>query len=81
MNNVFLEDVNISKVPVHTHPLQETIQEQRVPPFLEREELFAPEWVLGEDGCVLEYSECSHPPKWHHSWVHLNLLLLRFPHE
>ena len=35
MNDVILEDVNIMKVLVHTHPLQETIQEQRVPPFPE----------------------------------------------
>ena len=35
MNDAILEDVNIPKVPVHTHPPQETIQEQRVPPFLE----------------------------------------------
>ena len=27
MNDSILEDVNISKVPIHTHPLQETIQE------------------------------------------------------
>ena len=27
--------MNIPKVSVHTHPPQETIQEQRVPPFLE----------------------------------------------
>ena len=25
MNDAILEDVNIPKVPVHTHPLQETI--------------------------------------------------------
>ena len=35
MNDVILEDVNIPKVLVHTHPPQENIQEQRVPPFLE----------------------------------------------
>ena len=33
MNDVILEDVNIPKIPVHTHPPQETIHEQRVPPF------------------------------------------------
>ena len=27
VNDVILEDVNILKVPLHTHPLQETIQE------------------------------------------------------
>ena len=27
MNDAILEDVNIPKVPVHTHPPQETIQE------------------------------------------------------
>ena len=32
-NDVILEDVNIPKVPVHTHPPQETIQGQRIPPF------------------------------------------------
>ena len=36
MNDVILEDVNNPKVLVHTHPPQETVQEQRVPPFLER---------------------------------------------
>ena len=36
MNDVILEDVNILKIPVHTHPLQDPIQEQRVPLFLER---------------------------------------------
>ena len=36
VNDAMLEDVNIPKVPVHTHPPQETIQEQRIPPFLER---------------------------------------------
>ena len=35
VNDAILEDVNIPKVPVHTHPPQETIQEQRIPPFLE----------------------------------------------
>ena len=35
MNDAILEDVNIPKVPVHTHPPQETIQEQRIPPFPE----------------------------------------------
>ena len=34
--------MNIPKVPVHTHPLQETIQEQRVPPFPERLEIEKP---------------------------------------
>ena len=33
MNDAILEDVNISKVPVPTHPPQELIQEQRIPPF------------------------------------------------
>ena len=36
MNDAILEDVNIPKVPVHTHPPQETMQEQRIPPFPER---------------------------------------------
>ena len=36
MDDVILEDVNIPKVPLHTQPPQETIQEQRVPPFPER---------------------------------------------
>ena len=36
MNDVILEDVNIPNIPIHTHPPQEPIQEQRVPPFLER---------------------------------------------
>ena len=31
-----MEDVNIPKVLVHIHPPQETIQEQIIPPFLER---------------------------------------------
>ena len=35
MNDAILEDVNIPKVPIHTNPPQETIQEQRVPPFPE----------------------------------------------
>ena len=35
MNDAILEDVNIPKVVVHTHPPQETIQEQRIPPFPE----------------------------------------------
>ena len=33
MNDAVLEDVNIPKVPVPTHPPQEPIQEQRIPPF------------------------------------------------
>ena len=33
VNDAILEDLNIPKVPIHTHPPQETIQEQRVPPF------------------------------------------------
>ena len=36
MNDAILEDVNIPKVSVHTHPPQETIQEQKIPPFPER---------------------------------------------
>ena len=36
MNDSILEDVNIPKVLVHTHPSQETIQEQIIPPFPER---------------------------------------------
>ena len=36
MNDAILEDVNIPKVPIHTHPPQETIQEQIIPPFPER---------------------------------------------
>ena len=35
VNYAILEDVNIPKVLVHTHPPQETIQEQIIPPFLE----------------------------------------------
>ena len=35
MNDAFLEDVNSPKVSVHTHPPQETIQEQIIPPFPE----------------------------------------------
>ena len=36
MNDAILEDVKIPNVSVHTHPPQETIQEQRIPPFPER---------------------------------------------
>ena len=36
MNDSILEDVNIPKIPVHTHPSQEPIQEKRVPPFPKR---------------------------------------------
>ena len=36
MNDAILEDMDIPKNPVHTHPPQEPIQEQRVPPFPER---------------------------------------------
>ena len=36
MNDAILEDVNIPKVPIHTHLPQEIIQEQRITPFLER---------------------------------------------
>ena len=36
MNDAILEDVDISKIPVHTHPQQELTQEQKIPPFLER---------------------------------------------
>ena len=36
VNDVILEYVNIPKILVHTLPLQETIQEKRVPPFPER---------------------------------------------
>ena len=36
VNDAVLEDVTIPKVPVYTHPPQETIQEQRIPPFPER---------------------------------------------
>ena len=35
VNDAILEDVNIPKVSVHTHPPLETIQEQRTPPFPE----------------------------------------------
>ena len=35
MNDGILEDVNIPKVSVHTHPPQETIHQQRIPPFTE----------------------------------------------
>ena len=35
MNDAILDDVNIPKVPVYTHPLQEVIQERRIPPFPE----------------------------------------------
>ena len=37
VNDAILEDVTIPKVPVHTHPPQEAIHEQRIPPFLEFE--------------------------------------------
>ena len=36
VNDAILEDVNILNISVHTHPLQGPIQEQRIPPFLER---------------------------------------------
>ena len=36
MNDAILEDENILNIPVHTHPRQEPIQEQRVPPFPKR---------------------------------------------
>ena len=36
VNDAILQDVNILKIPVHTHPPQETIQEQIIPPFPER---------------------------------------------
>ena len=36
MNDAILQDVDIPKIPVHTHPQQEPIQEQRIPPFSER---------------------------------------------
>ena len=35
VNDDILEDGTIPKVPVHTHPPQENIQEQRIPPFPE----------------------------------------------
>ena len=35
VNDAILEDLTIPKVPVHTHPPQETIHEQRIPPFPE----------------------------------------------
>ena len=35
VTDAILEDVNIPNVLVHTHPPQETIQEQRIPPFPE----------------------------------------------
>ena len=35
MNDVILQDVDISKIPVHTHPQQEPTQEQKIPLFLE----------------------------------------------
>ena len=35
MNDAILEDVNIPNVIVHTHPLEEIIQEQIIPPFPE----------------------------------------------
>ena len=35
MNEIILKNVDISKIPVHTHPQQEPTQEQRIPPFLE----------------------------------------------
>ena len=36
VNDAILEYVNIPKVRLHTHPPEETIQEQRIPPFPER---------------------------------------------
>ena len=33
MNDVILKDVDISKIPVHTHPHQEPTQERKPPPF------------------------------------------------
>ena len=36
MNDAILEDVNIPKFLVPTHPTQEPIQEQKIPPFLAR---------------------------------------------
>ena len=53
VNDAILEDVTIPKVPVHTHPPQETTQEQRIPPFLERlvieKPVFHPEYnILNE---------------------------------
>ena len=35
VNDAILEDVNIPKILVHTHPLPETTQEWRIPPFRE----------------------------------------------
>ena len=36
INDAILQDQDISKIPVHTHPQQEPTQEQRIPPFSER---------------------------------------------
>ena len=36
MNDAILQDVDITKILVHTHPHQEPIQEQRIPPFPEQ---------------------------------------------
>ena len=33
MNDVILQDVDISKIRVHTHPQQEPTQEQKIPLF------------------------------------------------
>ena len=33
MNDAILQDVDIPKIPLDTHPQQEPIQEQRIPPF------------------------------------------------
>ena len=35
-NDAILQDVDIPKIPSHTHPQQEPTQEQRIPPFPER---------------------------------------------
>ena len=42
MNDAILEDVNIPKVPVPTHPPQEPIQEQIIPPFPARQVIEKP---------------------------------------
>ena len=36
MNDIILKDVDISKIPVHTHPQQEPTQDRKNPPFPER---------------------------------------------
>ena len=42
MNDSILQDVDIPKVPAHTHPQQEPTQEKKIPPFLERQVIEKP---------------------------------------